>query len=69
MMLKVHLQSAEPYEIGPEIWQQPLAEAIFAEAETIAGYAGSDLLESPDKSHRDQFRKRIIAEMTKWSSP
>jgi hypothetical protein len=63
MMLKIHLHGAEPYEIGPEIWQQPLADAIQAEAETIADYAGSDLLESPDQSHRDQLRDRIIAEM------
>jgi hypothetical protein len=65
MMLKIHLHGAEPYEIGPEISQRPLMEAIYAEAETIAGYAGSDLLESPDQNHRDQLRDRIIAEMTK----
>ena len=64
MMLKIHLHGAEPYEIGPEIWQQPLADAIRAEAETIAADAGSDLLESPDQKHRDQLRDRIIAEMT-----
>lgn len=65
MMLKTHLPGAEPYEIGPEIWQQPLADAIQAEAETIAGDAGSDLLESPDQKSRDQLRSRIIADMTK----
>lgn len=64
MMLKIHLHGAEPYEIGPEIWQQPLAGAIRAEAETIAADAGPDLLESPDQKHRDQLRDRIIAEMT-----
>ena len=64
MMLKIHLPGAEPYEIGPEIWQQPLADAIRAEAETIAGDAGSDLLESPDQKYRDQLRDRIIADMT-----
>jgi hypothetical protein len=64
MILMVHLHGAEPYEIGPEIWQQPLTNAIQAEAETIAGYAGSDLPELPDPKHRDQLRDRIIAEMT-----
>jgi hypothetical protein len=64
MMLKIHLHGAEPYEIGPEIWQQPLADAIRAEAETIAADAGSDQLESPEQKHRDQLRDRIIAEMT-----
>jgi hypothetical protein len=33
---------------------------MHAEAETIAGYAGSDLLESPDQAHRD----RLVDEMT-----
>ena len=46
MILKVHLQGAASYDVGDEIWQESLADAIHAEAETIAGYAGSDLLES-----------------------
>lgn len=37
---------------------------IFAEADMIAGYAGSDLLESPDRGHRDALRDRIVDEMT-----
>jgi len=47
MMLEVHVAGAVPYEIGDEIRQQPLEDAIAAEAETIAEDAGSDLLESP----------------------
>jgi hypothetical protein len=62
--LMIHHHGAQPYEIGPEIWQQPLTDAIQAEAEAIAGFAGPDLLESPDRKHRDQLRERIIAEMT-----
>jgi len=50
--------------MGPEIWQHALTDAIEAEAETIAGYAGSDLLESPDQTHREQLLDRIVAEMT-----
>ena len=36
LILRVHVPGAEPYEIGDEIWQQSLAEAITAEAHTIA---------------------------------
>jgi len=64
MILKVHLQGAASYDVGDEIWQDTLAEAIHAEAETIAGYAGSELLESPDQAHRDALRDRLVDEMT-----
>jgi hypothetical protein len=64
MILKIHLHGAEPYEVGDEIWQESLLEAIRAEAERIAGYAGSDLLESPEQVHRDALRDRIVDEMT-----
>jgi hypothetical protein len=64
MILRIHVEGASHYEVGDEIWQQPLAEAITTEADTIAGYAGSDLLESPDEEHRDMLRDQIIAEMT-----
>ena len=65
MILRVHVESAQDNEIGDEIWQEPLAEAIAGEAQTIAGYAGSDLRESPDQAHRDALRDRLIVEMTK----
>jgi hypothetical protein len=64
MILKVHLQGAASFDVGNEIWQESLAGAIHAEAETIAGYAGSDLLESPDQAHRDALRDEIVGEMT-----
>jgi hypothetical protein len=64
MILKVHLQGAASYDVGDEIWQESLADAIHAEAETIAGYAGSELLESRDQAHRDALRDRIVEEMT-----
>ena len=64
MILKVHLDGAASYDVGDEIWQEPLADAIHAEAEMIAGYAGSDLLESPDQAHRDALRDQIVHEMT-----
>ena len=64
MILKVHLQGAASYDIGDEIWQQSLADAINTEAETIAGYAGSDLLASPDQAHRDTLCDRLVDEMT-----
>jgi hypothetical protein len=64
MILKVHLKGAASHDVGDEIWQESLAEAIHAEADTIAGYAGSGLLESPDQAHRDALRDRIVDEMT-----
>lgn len=59
MMLKIHLHGAEPYQIGPEIRQQPLTEAIQAEAETMADCAGSHLLESPDQQHRSRSEPAV----------
>ena len=64
MILKVHLQGAASYDVGDEIWHESLADAIHAEAETIASFAGSDLLESPGQAHRDALRDRIVDGMT-----
>jgi hypothetical protein len=64
MILKVHLSGAPSYEIGDEIWQESLAEAIRAEAQITAADAGADLLQSPDQAHRDSLRDRLIVEMT-----
>jgi hypothetical protein len=64
MMLKVHIEGANAYEVGDEIWQQPLAGAICSEAETIADYAGPDLVAVQDRAHREQLRDRIVAAMT-----
>jgi hypothetical protein len=61
LLLRVHLAGAEAYELGDEIWQQSLAHAIRAEAETIADYAGPDLLHL---AGRVTLRDRVIAEMT-----
>lgn len=47
LILYVHVSGAQPYQIGDEIWQHSLADAITAEASTIAEDAGSDLLEAP----------------------
>jgi hypothetical protein len=64
MILKVHLDGAASYDVGDEIWQASLADAIHAEAETIASYAGSDLLQSSDQAQLDAPRDRIVGEMT-----
>jgi hypothetical protein len=64
MILRVRVPGAHDYIIGDEIWQESLADAIAAEAETIASYAGSDLLESPDPAHRDVLRDRLVHDMT-----
>src|SRR5579863_9187420 len=64
MILRVHVPGAASYEIGDEIWQQSLADAIGTEADTIAGCIGSDPLESPGGEHRERLLNRLIAEMT-----
>jgi hypothetical protein len=64
LILQVQLAGAEPYELGDEIWQQSLADAIRAEAETIADYADPDLLPLPGQAGRVAVRDRIVAEMT-----
>lgn len=64
MILKVHVDGAASYDVGDEIWQESLADAIHAEAETIASYVGSDLLLSPDQAQRNALRDRIVGEMT-----
>jgi hypothetical protein len=60
MILKVHLQGVASCDVGDEIWQVALSDAILAEAESIVYSAGSDLLESG----HDQLRDRIVAEMS-----
>jgi hypothetical protein len=64
MILTVHVQGAPSYDIGDEIWQEPLADAIRSESGTIADHAGPELLPSPDQAHRDALRERIIVDMT-----
>jgi hypothetical protein len=64
MVLNVHVRGATSYEIGDEMWQESLADAIRAEAESIAADAGADLLESPDQAHRDALRDRLTVAMT-----
>jgi hypothetical protein len=64
LILQAHLTGAEPYEIGDEIWQQSLRDAIHAEAEIIADYAGTDVLRLPGHAGRVALRERTIAEMT-----
>ena len=62
--LHVHIPGAGSYEIGDEIWQSSLAEAIEAEARTIADYAGADLLENSSEASRNRLRDQVIADMT-----
>ena len=65
MLLHAHVPGAPDHEIGDEIWQEPLADAIRFEADTVAFYAEhSGLLPSPDQANRDELRDRIIAQMT-----
>ena len=65
LRVHVHVPGAEPYEIGEEIWQQSLAEAIAAEAQTIGEDAGAHLLEDNSDASRSQLRDQVIADMTR----
>jgi hypothetical protein len=60
MILKAVVDGAASYDVGDEIWQMALSDAIQAEAECIVYSAGSDLL----KSGHNQLRDRIVAEMS-----
>ncbi len=60
MILKVHLQGAASHDVGDEIWQEALGDAIRAEAESIVYTAGPDLL----AAGHSQLRDRIVAEMS-----
>jgi hypothetical protein len=60
MILKADIDGAASYDVGDEIWQVALSDAIRAEAECIVYSAGSDLLASGHGQPRD----RIVAEMS-----
>jgi hypothetical protein len=60
MILKVHLEGVASHDIGDEIWQEAIGDAIRAEAESIVYTAGPDLL----AAGHNQLRYRIVAEMS-----
>jgi hypothetical protein len=60
MILKADIDGVASYDVGDEIWQFALSDAIQAEAECIVYSAGSELLESG----HNQLRDRIVAEMS-----
>jgi hypothetical protein len=64
LILHLHLAGADPYQLGDEIWQQSLPDAIRTEAEIVADHAGPDLLPVPSPAARAALRDRINAEMT-----
>jgi hypothetical protein len=64
MILRVHVPGAHLHLVGDEIWHEPLADAIHAEAETIAEYAGPEMLKSRGVARRADLRDQVVAEMT-----
>ena len=64
MILNVHVPDAPSYDVGDEIWQESLADAVHAELEVIAEDAGSDRIEPLHEADRDALRDQISAEMT-----
>jgi len=69
LFLHALVPGAIPYEIGDEIWQQSLADAMEAEAEAIADDAGADELEDSGEASRKQLRDEVIADMTAALTP
>jgi hypothetical protein len=61
MIISAQLAGSQWYEVGDRIWPEPLADAIRAEADMIAGHANTQHLETAMK---DALRDRIISEMT-----
>jgi hypothetical protein len=64
LILYVDLPGVHPYEIGPEIWQVPIADAIGDEADAIAYASTADHLGEPTPADHDRLRDRVVAEMT-----
>jgi hypothetical protein len=64
LTLRVHVPGADSYELGDEIWQLGIVEAIAEEAEKVAETAGAELLEEPTEACREQLRRRVIDGMT-----
>jgi hypothetical protein len=57
LILQVHLAGADPYQLGDEIWQQSLDDAIRAEAEIVADHA-RPRLPKPSPAARIALRDR-----------
>lgn len=66
LVLRVHVQGAEPYRIGglAHHAEESLAQAIWNEAETISSGAGSDLLEEDNEECRGILSEQIFNEAT-----
>ncbi len=63
MILKAHVEGATCHEIGDEIWQESLEDAIRSEAELIAQYAADAMLDTSRRWCRNGFVDRIASEM------
>jgi hypothetical protein len=61
MTLKVHVEGAHSHDVGDEIWQGSMADAIRGDAETVADYAEPQVLEW--FWDRDELRGWVEAEM------
>jgi hypothetical protein len=64
VILHVHLPGAHAYQVGDEIWDEPLGDVIRAEADAIAASAGCEQLAALGHADRGGLRDQIIAEMT-----
>jgi hypothetical protein len=64
MILKVHGRGTPSYAVGPEIWHQPLADAIREEARQIAEAAMQRRPGWLDRVRQAALYKQLVAEMT-----
>jgi hypothetical protein len=61
MLVRVHAPGCPAYEIGDEIWQWALGDAIVDQAQIVADDTGADVLERPERRARIES---VIAEMS-----
>jgi hypothetical protein len=63
LILRVHVPSAA-HEVGDEIGQVALVEAIATQADQIADKPGTDLLAQPNDACHEALRAHVVTEMT-----
>src|SRR5947208_2722596 len=64
MILKVHVDGADCHDIGEELWQESLTEALRAEAEVIAQDIAFALPDAHAPERHVWLLRRVLAEMT-----
>ena len=64
MLLRMGIPGVSPHEIGDEIWNEALVDAIEAEAEALARRAAPAILQVTNSGAREILRRRVASDMT-----